>query len=165
MVVDDVGDHGVAAGDGVIGQEEHRLSRRWDLQGAADHALARQLIGAGPLERLTFEPHAHAVDVAGHLVGLAHERGPRRIGEPVPPRPGHHQHAEVTRLWVGHRRDVDARRRELRGSDREHITGRDGDGPETGQHVGGAGAEHRVDREPTAHSDVGAKPTRRCAEE
>ena len=42
---DDHRDDGVAAGDGVVGEEERRLAGRRHLQGAADHALAGQLVG------------------------------------------------------------------------------------------------------------------------
>ena len=39
--------HRVAAGDRVVGEEQHRLAARRDLDGAADHALAGQLAGRG----------------------------------------------------------------------------------------------------------------------
>src|SRR4029079_9490078 len=59
--IDDVPDHGVAAGHRMVGQEEHWFAGGRDLQGATDQAFAGQLVAPGPRERLALEPQSHAV--------------------------------------------------------------------------------------------------------
>ena len=67
--VDD-GEHRVAAGRRVIGEHHDRPAVGRDLDGAGQHALARQLGRRGRGQRRTVEAGTDAADVAGH--------GPRR---------------------------------------------------------------------------------------
>ena len=80
----------------MVGQEEHRLAGGRNLQGAADQALAGQLVAPGPLEGLALEPQPDAVAVAGDRPGLLDQGRPtpRRgtspgvaRGSPAPSRP------------------------------------------------------------------------------
>ncbi len=144
--IGDVPDHRVAAGHRMVGQEQHRLAGGRDLQGAADQALAGQLVAPGPRERLALEPQSHAVAVAGHRPGLLDQGLPRLVGEPVPARPGGHQHRHVPGLGVGHGRQVDAGHRERRRADGEHVARRQRLRPEPAQRVRRARARGPVRR-------------------
>ena len=52
VVAGDAGDHRVAAGDRVVGGEDDGLAGRRDLDRPRDRALAGQLLGPGPVERV-----------------------------------------------------------------------------------------------------------------
>ncbi len=70
----DDGEHRVAAGRRVVGQEHDRLPARRHLDGAEDHPLARQLVVADPRRWLALEAQADPVDAAPTAYGAAQSR-------------------------------------------------------------------------------------------
>ena len=97
--VDHHGDHRVAAGDRMVGQEEHGQALGRDLQGTGDGAFAGQLALAGALQRGPVQPHADPVGLRQHVPVLAAKessaawsnqsaRGPGTTSRTVTPVPG-----------------------------------------------------------------------------
>ena len=85
--VDD-GEHRVAAGRRVVGEEDHGLPARRHLDGAEHHPLAGQLVVADPRGWLALEAEADPVGRLTHGVRRRAEPVERVGGEPVRARPG-----------------------------------------------------------------------------
>ena len=84
MVAGEHGNHRVAAGERMVGQEQHRLAARRHLQCPGDGALAGQFAVLAAGERqLAHQAHADAVGLRRHLPGLALQQRNRFGREPV----------------------------------------------------------------------------------
>ena len=127
-------DHRIAAGDRMVGPEDHRKTVRRHLDCAAGRALAGQLtVRPAVLQRHADQPHADPVAAVGDLpVGADQHVG---IGEPVVARTGHHHQFEHVVLDGGHRRLVQLG--ELVGvlADRQHVARLKRQRPDRRHHV------------------------------
>ena len=140
----DVPDHRVAAGDRVVGQEEHRLPGRRHLQrarGPCPRWAARRR-GAG--QRRAVEPQADPVAVAGDR-----RRAASRAASSAPSvnqssrGPGARRSDQVAGRRLRHRREVDAGHAGRSGADGEHGPAAAAGRAEPGEQVGRPGPEDR----------------------
>ena len=164
--VDHDGDHRVAAGDRVVGQEEHGQPFRRDLQGAGDGALAGQFALAGALQRGSLQAHADAVGLRLHFPVLGRRTSPAPPGiEPVGAGAGDDvEHGDAgareVRLQFGVPDDagfgLPAGGEELAGGQRR--------GADPGHGVRGAAAQHRGGVHAAADGEVAAEAALRRAD-
>ncbi len=145
----------------MVGQEHHGPSVRWHLHRPEHHALAGDLVGAGARQRCAVQTKADPVGVRRHCVRRATQEVERVTVDPVGAR-SDPDAQRSGRRWPG---GVQGRRRPGRRPDREHVPFRDGRRADPGERVGGSRPEHRLDRDPTGHRDVGAQPGRRRTED
>ena len=150
-------DHRIAAGDRMVGPQDHGKTVRRHLNCTTGGTLARQLtVRPAVLQRHADQPHADPVAAVGDLpVGTDQHIG---VDEPVVARTGHHHQLEHVVLDGGHRRLVQFR--EFVGvlADRQHIARLQGQRPDRRHHVVGARAEHRRHVDAAAHRQIGAQP-------
>ncbi|MNL53693.1 hypothetical protein D3C87_1769570 [compost metagenome] len=145
MIVGDRADDRIAAGQRMVGEEQHRLAAMGHLDCARRSALARQF---GLV--LAFQRHiacytdADTVGLRRHLPELGGERGDARLREPVAAR----SHDDIERHRFARCRMVEGRglvqryRREIRpfAADRHDGASHDGVGADDGQRIGGGAA-------------------------
>lgn len=156
-------DHGVPAGQRMVGEEQHRQTGRRDLQRSGDRPLAGQFASAGVGKAGSVQPHPYPVDLAGHRERGGEEEVQRSGDEPVGARSGHRAQFEVPGGRRADGQDVQERRGGGRRADREEVAGFEGRGAEPGERVGGAGPEDGRDGDPAADGEVAAQPGGRRA--
>ena len=165
MVAGQGRDHGIAPGQWVVGQEQHRLATDRHLDGADHRALAGQLGRVAALQGLgPLQPHADAVGLGSDAPGLAGQRLQRLGGEPVGARPQDHVQGHGL---SGARQGRACASPRVHGAQllRRHclphhhpLPGMHSLRADQGQGVGGATAQHRGHAPTTAHGDIAAHP-------
>ena len=164
-------DHGVAPGQGVVGQEQHGLAVDGHLDGTGHRALAGQLARHAARQGLRpFQAHAHAVGLGGDAPGLLRQQCQRLGGKPVGARAQHHvQHHLVARTGpLRYGRSAPLRGLQGVGGHRsahgQALARLQCIGANVGQGVGGAAAQHRRHLPAAAHCHVAAHAGMRCAQ-
>ena len=161
--VDHDGDHRVAAGDRMVGEEEHGQALRGNLEGAGNGALTGQFAGRGCAAAVPVQAHAHPVGLRfyGHS-------WPRK--SPAPPG------RTSRRAGRGRRRGLSPRcpgtPAAARGPDDagfglatggKDLAGGQRRRADSGHRVGGTAAQDGRDVHAAAHGEVAAETTLRAA--
>ena len=128
------------------------------------HPFAGQLTVAAALQRLTVQPYADPVALAADGVLLRRQQSPRLLVEPVAARPLGEPDLQPLGRRLGDGGEVGVGKSRDEVADGQPVAGRHRGGPQPAEHVGGARAEHGLDREATPHRDVGAQPGHRGPE-
>ena len=163
VLVDHHADDRIAAGDRMVGPEDHRKTVRRHLDCPAGRALAGQLtVRPAVLQRHADQPHADPVAAVGDLpVGADQHVG---VGEPVVARSRHHRQFDDVVLDRGHRRLVEFG--EFLGvlADRQHVARLQRQRTDRRHHVVAARAEHGRDVDAAADRQIRAQPGVRRAQ-